>query len=387
MSDPFVHMASPQQQTTSAVVCSHCHAGGDLRDSWRCTSCDCPWDLVDWMNPRPADLQAGLSSTDSRWLAALDPVSLGEPVTPLVGLNGVAPGLTVYGKLEGSLPTGSFKDRGSRALVAWLRSVGSDHVAIDSSGNAGASMAAYCAAAGIRCDVYVPATASAAKLAQIRAYGARVSAVAGSRSDVTEAAMSASTSTTYASHMWNPYFLVGTRTFAFEVTEQLATIGSSAAAVVFPLGSGTLLLGAYHGFLALLGAGLIARMPRLVGVQASACAPLARSFTGAVADSPCSGSVAEGILVAKPPRADEVIAAIKETGGTVVTVGDPQIASAFTQLARRGVYVEPTSAAALAGLWQLASSEEEPAGDVTVVALTGSGLKTAMPLHVPNASP
>jgi threonine synthase len=363
----------------SAVVCPHCDAVGDLRHSWRCTSCNGPWDLVDWLIPSPADLGAGLASTGPSWLAALDPVSLGEPVTPLVGLDDLAQGAKVYGKLEGSLPTGSFKDRGSRALVGWLRSVCSDHVAIDSSGNAGASMAAYCAAADVDCDVYVPATASAAKLAQIRAYGARVFAVDGSRSDVTEAAMSAGDVATYASHMWNPYFLVGTRTFAFEVATQLAATGSSVASVVFPLGSGSLLLGAYHGFRALLSAGLIARMPRLVGVQAAACAPLARSFTDAFPDGPCSGSIAEGILVAKPPRADAVTAAIAETGGTVVVVEEPEIASAHTQLARRGVYVEPTSATALAGLRRLPRSEEQAADGATILALTGSGLKSAAP--------
>jgi threonine synthase len=328
------------------------------------------------MAPSPADLQA-FPSRPAR-VTALDPVSLGEPVTALVKLDAVAPGSKVYGKLEGSLPTGSFKDRGSRALVAWLSSSDINHIVIDSSGNAGASMAAYCSAAGIRCDVYVPAAASEAKLTQIRAYGAHVFPIPGSRADVTEAAMSASSTATYASHMWNPYFLVGTQTFAFELTQQLAATRSSPATIVFPLGAGTLLLGAYHGFLALLSAGFIERMPRLIGVQASVCAPLARSFAEDTdAENPCSNSIAEGILIAKPPRADAVIAAIRKSGGTILTVDDSEIAFAFTQLARSGVYVEPTSATALAGLRRLPPAEQFSFSGATILALTGSGLKSS----------
>jgi threonine synthase len=311
----------------------------------------------------------------AQWLPNLQPVSLGEPVTPLVSLHGFG-GCELFGKLEGALPTGSFKDRGSAALVSWLRSVSIDHVTVDSSGNAGASMAAYCATAGIRCDVFVPAAASKAKLTQVRAYGSRLSEISGSRSDVTEAAINASGSGgVYASHMWNPYFLVGTQTFAHELTHQLAAVGRSPATIIFPLGAGTLLLGAYRGFSTLMNIGLIERIPRLVGVQASVCAPLARAFADTESlEDPCGASLAEGILIANPPRAEAVLAAINDTGGAILTVEESAIAAAFTQLARRGVYVEPTSATTVAGLTQLTS--EEPSGDgVTVVALTGSGLK------------
>lgn len=345
-----------------AVVCPRCGATGDLASSWRCEACAGPWDLPEWPSP-------------AQWPQALEPASLGEPITPLVSLDGVFAG-DVWGKLEGALPTGSFKDRGSATLVGWLRSVSIGHVVIDSSGNAGASMAAYCAAAGIRCDVFVPAAASPAKLTQVRAYGSRISTIEGSRADVTKAAIDAGRSgVTYASHMWNPYFLVGTQTFAHELTQQLEAIGRSPSTIVFPLGAGTLLLGAYRGFRALEGMGLVGRMPRLIGVQASACAPLARAFEGGEgSEAPCGGSLAEGILIANPPRADAVLAAVRETGGAVVTVDEPGIVAAFTRLARRGVYVEPTSAAAAAGVAQLAAEGRLDDG-VIVVALTGSGLK------------
>ncbi len=306
------------------------------------------------------------------WLPPVDQITLGEPRTPLIDLRSDQQGMRVLGKLEGLMPTGSFKDRGSALLAGWLRSVGIDDVVIDSSGNAGASLAAYCAASGIGCSVYVPASTSPSKLAQVRAYGATVVIVNGSRAETTQAAMDAPGNGVYASHVWNPYFLAGTQTFAFEVVEQL---GREPDAVVFPLGAGTLLLGAYLGFRALQRAGVINRPPRLYGVQAEACQPLAASFGGTAGPEPCGASLAEGILIAHPPRADSVIAAIRETSGAILTVSDDEIAAALIALARQGVYVEPTSAVTQAALAHLSAVDSPQLEHVVVLALTGHGLK------------
>jgi threonine synthase len=248
-------------------------------------------------------------------------------------------------------------------------------VVIDSSGNAGSSLAGYCAALGIRCSVYAPESASPAKLVQARAYGATVVSVPSSRSDTTRAAVEATRRAVYASHMWNPYFIAETQTFAFELVEQL---GAAPAAAVFPLGAGTLLLGAYLGFASLLEAGLIEALPRLYGVQAAVFAPLLDAFErgGSLDDTtPSQPSLAEGILIAAPPRADAVVAAVRESGGSVLAVSEAEIAASFQRLAGRGVYVEPTSATAVAGLERLLEEVHPPLEGVVAVALTGTGLK------------
>ena len=164
-------------------------------------------------------------------------LSLGEPTTPLVSFG------DVLLKLEGALPTGSFKDRGAAVQVAALRERGITHVVEDSSGNAGAALAAYCARAGIRCDIYVPSSAPETKLDAIRAYGANLIPVDGPRANATLAAEAADAH--YASHAHDPMYLEGTKTFAFELYDQL---GGAPDAVVFPVGGGALLLGAHKGF-------------------------------------------------------------------------------------------------------------------------------------------
>ena len=138
-------------------------------------------------------------------------------------------------------------------------------IVVDSSGNAGASFAAYAARAGLRLRLFVPADASPAKLLQARAHGAVVVSVPGPRAAAGEAARraleDAGPDVAYASHLWQPAFLAGTATFAYEVFEQLG--GMAPDAVVAPLGGGTLLLGAHIGFGRLRAAGMIERVPRL----------------------------------------------------------------------------------------------------------------------------
>ena len=190
------------------------------------------------------------------WLPAVEPLSLGEPTTALVEVAGEG---TVLAKLEGGLPTGSFKDRGTAVTVSWLRANGVREIVVDSSGNAGASFAAYAARAGMRLRLFVPADASPAKLLQARAHGAVVVSVPGPRSAAAEAAQQAlddaAADVAYGSHLWQPAFLAGTATFAYEVFEQLGRRPPDV--VVAPLGGGTLLLGVHAGFARLRDAGLI----------------------------------------------------------------------------------------------------------------------------------
>jgi threonine synthase len=148
---------------------------------------------------------------------------------------------------------------------------------------------------------------------------------------------------------------------------------------VFPVGGGTLLLGAHRGWVALQEAGLADRVPRLVGVQVAACAPLAAAFdAGFDAPAPVDPgpSIAEGILTPRPPRGTQVLAAVRASGGCMVTVDDEATWAALRDLGRLGIYVEPTAAVAAAGLRTLLESGGIAADDQVVCALTGSGLKT-----------
>lgn len=292
-------------------------------------------------------------------------VTLGEGFTPLVVDDLL--GRRVHLKLESLFPTGSYKDRGASVLVSKTRELGVRRVVEDSSGNAGAAIAAYCARAGIECDIYVPASASSAKKSQIACFGANLHAIEGSREDVSRAVLHAAESVYYASHVWNPYFFHGTKTFAYEVVEQLGW--RSPDAIVLPAGNGTLLIGTYLGLRELLAAGIISKPPRLIAVQAAGCAPLHARWSGR--EMEIQPTIAEGVAIAAPARTDQCIEAVRETGGAIVAVSEEQIRDAHALALRRGYCIEPTSATAIAAL-----RHEARAVETVVVALTGHGLKS-----------
>jgi len=281
-------------------------------------------------------------------------------------------------KLDFMMPTGSFKDRGMTVMVSYLRSRGLERVLEDSSGNAGASLSAYAAAAGMACRILVPETASYPKIAQIAACGAEVMTIKGSRQDVAEAALAQSAEIFYASHNWQPFFLEGTKTLAYELWEQLGFTAPDN--VVVPVGYGSNVLGADRGFAELLRNGEVGARPRLFGVQAARCAPYEAAF-GAGAEelvpTPIASTIAEGIATARPTRVAEVLRAVRQTGGAIVAVEEAEIVEALRALARRGLYVEPTSAVAAAGLTRLLATGAIRSHETTVLVLTGSGLKAS----------
>jgi threonine synthase len=303
-------------------------------------------------------------------------VSLGEGWTPLV--DGQWDGVPVRFKLEFMMPTGSFKDRGMTVMVSYLKSRGVDRVLEDSSGNAGASLSAYAAAAGLTCRILVPETASYPKIAQIAACGADVVTIAGSRQDVAEAAVRQSAEIFYASHNWQPFFLEGTKTLAYELWEQSGF--QAPDNLVIPLGYGSNVLGADRGFAELEHTGEIAAEPRLFGVQAARCAPYEAAFRAGVehlVPTDIAPTVAEGIATSKPTRVAEVLRAVRRSGGSIVAVEEAEIVQALRGLARRGLYVEPTSAVAAAGLTRLIADGSIRPHERTVLLLTGSGLKAS----------
>lgn len=303
-------------------------------------------------------------------------VTMGEGWTPL--LIREWDGLPVHIKLEFMMPTGSFKDRGMTALVSYLRSRGVDHVLEDSSGNAGASLSAYAAAAGMRCRILVPETASYPKIAQIAACGADVVTIKGSRQDVADAALRMSREIFYASHNWQPFFIEGTKTLAYELWEQLGF--REPDNVVVPLGYGSNVSGCARGFAELLRNGEIGKTPRLYGVQAANCAPYYQAYkarANALVETTVTPTIAEGIASSKPTRVREVLTAVRDSGGAIVAVSEAEIIAALGALARTGLYVEPTSAAAAAGLSQLVRSGAIKRDESTVLVLTGTGLKAS----------
>ena len=303
-------------------------------------------------------------------------VSLGEGWTPL--LAGEWHGAPVHYKLEFMMPTGSFKDRGMTVMVSYLKSRGVDRVLEDSSGNAGASLSAYAAAAGLTCRILVPSSASYPKIAQIAACGADVVTIAGSRQDVAEAALRQSTEMFYASHNWQPFFLEGTKTLAYELWEQSGF--QAPDNLVVPLGYGSNVLGADRGFAELEHTGEIAAGPRIFGVQAARCAPYAAAFRAGVehlVPTDVEPTVAEGIATSKPTRVAEVLRAVRRSGGSIVAVEEAEIVEALRKLAHRGLYVEPTSAVAAAGLTRLLANGSIRPHERTVLVLTGSGLKAS----------
>jgi threonine synthase len=309
-------------------------------------------------------------------LAGSPRVSLGEGWTPLVRRRWQ--GAEIRFKLESQMPTGSFKDRGTAVMINHLLQVGVGPIHEDSSGNAGASIATYAAASGIPCRIYVPAAAPRGKLVQIAVSGADVRAVPGTRQDVTEAALTAIGESFYASHNWQPFFIEGTKTLAFELWEQLGFRVPDN--ILVPTGYGSNILGLERGFDELEKSGEIVARPRLFAVQAANCAAFAAAWAAGgdrLVPFAARPTVADGIATPKPVRVAEVLGALRRSRGGVITVAEAEIAPAIAALGRLGLFVEPTAATAGAALTQLLRDGTIAADQVTVVVLTGFGLKAA----------
>jgi len=306
-------------------------------------------------------------------------LSMGEGFTPLEEME--FRGRRVWVKIDYLFPTGSYKDRGAAVLISKARELGINKVVEDSSGNAGSAIAAYCAKAGIGCDIYVPQSTSSGKLVQIQTYGANLRKIEGSREKTAQVTMEAAKKTYYASHCWNPYFLHGTKTFAFEVWEQMGW--KSPDTLILPVGHGTLLLGAYIGFKELKEAGKVKKIPRLVGIQSTACAPLYQGFVKELEEAPSiikGETMAEGIAIAEPVRGKQILKAIRETVGEILTVTEREVMPALREMGRRGHFIEPTSAATIAGLKKYLKSKGRK--EVIVSSLTGTGLKAVEKIEI-----
>ena len=290
-------------------------------------------------------------------------VTLGELPTPL--LPRMIDGQRFYFKMEDRQPTGSFKDRGAKRLIGELAHIGIDHVVVDSAGNAGAAVAAYAAAAGIACRVYVPDDVSAERIKQITAYSADIVRVPNGRAQTMEMAQEELGDAYYASHIYNPLFIDGVKSMAYEIYQQL---GDAVPDYIFvPIGNGTMLLGLYQGFEE------IGRLPHFIGVQSTKCAPVVEALRH-LPHTPYRHTIAETIRVEAPPRMEEILWVLRSSQGDAVAVEDGAILTASKALGQRGIYAELTAAAALAGA-QTFFANGMPDNYRVVVPVPGSGLK------------
>lgn len=288
---------------------------------------------------------------------------------------------SLFAKLEFTSPTGSFKDRGTAVMLTAARYFGVDETVEDSSGNAGASVAAYSARCGIKAHIFAPDTAPQAKLNQIKVYGAETHLIPGPREAAANSALAfcETNHLVYTSHNLSPYFLEGTKTFAHELLSDFPD--ELPDHIVIPVGNGSLFLGTWIGLLELQRRGSIETLASLHAVQADSVSPIAAAFKGETwTHYPANRTIAGGISVAEPPRLNHVLDVLRKCGGQSLSVPDSEIKSWQSRLARsEGLFCEPTSAAAFAGLSGLVESGVIGGQEAVLVPITGSGLKDAVP--------
>lgn len=354
------------------------------RRSW--TTATPLWRAPDDMGPLELSPGAGLRADEIdvrehslwRYAAALrvapPRVRLCEGWTALLRIDWG--GLAMYAKADHLMPTGSFKDRGTAVMLNYLLEHGVEAVVDDTSGNMGASLATYAAAARMRCQIFCPESTTREKIAQMRALGANVQTVPGARDAATELASTQPEPWFYASHILQPFFLEGTKTVAYELWEQLGFAAPDA--VMAPLGQGGNILGLHLGFSELLRAEAITAMPRLYAVQAENCAPFLHALRGVPLQTmSLAPTIAAGIASARPARLESVLAAVQGSGGSFVAVSEAEIRDALQRFLRRGLYVEPTTAVVGAAATRLIAQGAIGPSQQVVLLLTGHGLKAA----------
>lgn len=294
-------------------------------------------------------------------------ITLGEGITSIIPHE-----KNLYLKLDYAMPTLSFKDRGA-ALLIWLcKTIGVRKVLQDSSGNAGNSVAAYCARAGIECEIFVPEGTSAKKIQMIESHGAKVTIFNGNRDETADACRKKAKNEGiyYANHVYNPIFYQGTKTFIYEIYEQMGKLPDN---LFIPVGNGTLLLGCRLAIMELHRAGCIKKYPKLFLVQSEFCHPLYQT-QGTPHDVIPRFTYAEGIAIGKPMRGAEILNSNYPGEEEIILAPEAGILPAREKLARKGLFVEHTTAATYAA-YQACLTTHELKGE-SLLPLCGAGLKS-----------
>lgn len=294
-------------------------------------------------------------------------ITLGEGLTSIIHYSE-----NLYVKLDYAMPTLSFKDRGAAVLVWLLKTIGVKKVVQDSSGNAGNSVAAYCARAGIECEIFVPKGTSPKKIKMIESHGATVTVFDGTRDETADACRkkAAEENIYYANHVYNPMFYQGTKTYIYEVYEQLGKIPDN---LFIPVGNGTLLIGCRLALMELYEAGLIKKLPKIFIVQSEKCAPLFNATDTPLEIVP-HNTYAEGIAVGKPMRGKEILNSTYAGVQEIILAPEEKILPARSELALGGFFVEHTTAATYAAYTDYISKHRVEGN--SLIPLCGAGLKS-----------
>ncbi len=301
------------------------------------------------------------------------PVTLLEGGTPLIHAKRLSEftGCTVHLKVEGLNPTGSFKDRGMTVAVTESLASGKQAVLCASTGNTSASAAAYAARAGITCAVLIPQGKIAmGKLAQAVMHGAKIIQIDGNFDDCLELArkLTADFPTVALVNSVNPYRIEGQKTAAFEILDVLGTAPDVHA---LPVGNAGNITAYWKGYTEYHRDGLSDRLPRMLGTQASGAAPL---VTGEPVKNP--ETIATAIRIGAPASWASAVEAQQQSGGRFLAATDEEILTAYHLVARtEGVFVEPASAASIAGLLKSVEDGWVAKGSTVVCTVTGNGLK------------
>lgn len=298
-------------------------------------------------------------------------LTLHEGNTPLVLLENLSEkwGVTIYGKVEGANPTGSFKDRGMVMAVAKAKEEGSKTVICASTGNTSASAAAYAARAGLSCIVMIPNGKIAyGKLAQAVMYGAEIVSIDGNFDHALQMVrkLSEASPITLVNSV-NPYRIEGQKTAAFEICDAL---GAAPDILAIPVGNAGNITAYWKGFEEY-NKKRATGLPEMRGFEAEGAAAIVRGYA---IEEP--ETVATAIRIGNPASWDKAVAAAKNSGGNIDEVSDEEILHAYESLAKyEGIFAEPASCASLAGIYKQVQTGEIPKGSRIVAVLTGNGLK------------
>ncbi|MCX9082120.1 MAG: threonine synthase [Candidatus Methanoperedens sp.] len=298
-------------------------------------------------------------------------ITIGEGATPLLENKKLSKKNRLLIKYEAANPTGSFKDRGSSLEITKALEFKKKKVALASTGNMGASVAAYAAFAGLECRVFIPDIAGKEKITQIKAYGAETIAVEGDYSVAMKRAEEYVISNTDSFLTGDyPWRSEGTKTVGFEIADQL--YWHVPDYIVVPIGNGTLIYSIYQAFRELSLVGITDKIPRIIGVQVENCSPVTDAWKNNLNEIiPVRNpkTIATAIACGDPIDGLAALKAIRDSGGFAVKVTDNEALSARNSLSRNGIFVEPSGAVAYAGY-----IENNLEGTVVCIA-TGHGLK------------
>ncbi|WP_100065907.1 threonine synthase [Miniphocaeibacter massiliensis] len=376
---------------TTKLKCVKCSKIQPLHNSYFCSFCGSILKVdYDYLPDKKSFEKILLSNERSLWkYKDMLPVknesniiSLGEGFTPLVPLKNILPDIELYGKAEYLNPTASFKDRPSSVGISVAKEQGATTVAVASSGNAGVSVAAYAAKEKMRCIVCIPKNTSIGKVSQLLAYGAEVNFVNGGYSDCFNLVSQLCEKFGYAnltSTYINPYTVEGDKTVAYELYEQFQEVPDW---IIVPIGTGPLLAGVWRGFNELKEMGIIQKLPRMVGVQAKNCSPIAQAYkenrevhSALDWSETLAGGIADQ-LVGYEQDGDYTNYLINKSGGDFVILSEDEILDIWKKLPLvEGIFAEPTGACSVGAAKKLFDDGIIKKDDSVVSLITGHGLK------------